>query len=61
MGRDLFTTFGDDYDVAEMTGDLSQWLKGEFWDITMIVRYVSGTTIAEFVFNSKLFFTASLW
>jgi hypothetical protein len=56
VGRDLFTTarHGDEFEdhVTEIPGDLSEWLKGEFWDITKMVR----SPIAEFVFKSQAVF-----
>ena len=56
VGRDLFTTIRDDSDVAEISGDLSDWLKGEFWDIAMVVRCVSVQQLPSSSLTPRLFF-----
>jgi hypothetical protein len=49
VGRDLFTTTRDEDNVAEISGDLSEWLKGEFWDISMVVRCVQQLLSSSFI------------
>ena len=56
MGRDLFTTTRDEDVVTELSGDLSDWLKGEFWDISMVVRCVSVQQLLTSSLIPKLLF-----